>query len=278
MWSGMLGFGLVQIPIMLFKATDDHDVGFNQFHGPDCLGSVGRKMYCKKCQAEVDNGGILRGKEVDGKLVIVSDDELAQLEGEGNNKQIEILQFVDRTEIHPIMYESSYYVGTAVASKAYALLAQSMVARDLFAVAQFTLRTKTTRAALEVLEQKMPDGEVRQLLVLHRLRWPDEVRAPEVPGLGGDFSAAEMKAALQVVESYVDKFNPDTWVDEPQRRLKELIAAKVAGAPFVAEPAVDLDATEVDDMVAQLQASIRRHPAGKKRPARKAPARQRRTA
>jgi DNA end-binding protein Ku len=264
MWTGMLGFGIVQIPVKLFTATENHDVGFHWHHGPKCLGNVGLVKTCKKCLKPVDPGDILSGTEVDGKVVFVSDEEKASLEA-AQSKQIEILEFVGAGEIDPIEFENTYYVGTAEGEKAYALLAQSM--GGLTALARFTMRGKTRRAALRAVVR-----DDRLVLILHTLRWPDEVRVPEVPGLGGDYSAAELRMAKKVVQSMVEKYDPNALVDTYQERLQELVAAKAEGAEFVVEPAVELDASDVKDVLAQLEASIRAHPAGRKKVAAKAPA------
>ena len=268
MWTGSVGFGMVQIPVKMYTATESHDVGFHWHHGPKCLGRVGYgPKVCKECQRTVAEDDILSGTEVDGKVVIIPDDDKVALQDE-QGQQIEIVQFVDPAEIDPIMFEGGYYLGTVDGEKALALLTRTMVGSGLVAEARIMMRSKMRPAVLRVV-----DG----VIYLHTLRWPDEIRAPEVPGLGGDFSAAELKAATKLVESMVGKFDPNELVDTYQVRLKELVAAKAGGARFVAKPAVELDATEVDDMLARLEASIARHPAGKKKvptkaPAKKAPA------
>jgi DNA end-binding protein Ku len=256
---------MVQIPVTLHKATEDHDVGFNGYC-PHCTrGRIGMQKYCKECKKQCGWNDPLRGTEVDGKLVFVSDAEMDSLE-QSIGKHIELLEFVDRSEIHPIMYESSYYVGAPDSSKAYALLTQGMLQLGLFGIVQLALRSKKQRAALEVLEL-----EDRLVLALHMLRWPDEVRAPEVPGQGGEYSAKEMTTALTVIESMVDEFDPDSWVDERQMNLHDLLAAKAEGAEYVVEAPVELDATGDENILDQLEASIQRHPAkGKRAPAKKA--------
>jgi DNA end-binding protein Ku len=267
MWSGYLGFGLVQVPVNLFKATEDHDIGFHQYC-PHCQERVGRQNVCKGedgsgCGAVVEHGDILRGIEVDNQLVIVSDEELDSL-GDELGRQIEILEFVDASEIDPVMFEASYYVGAPDGAKPYALLAASMAKTGLTAIARFTMRTKTKLAAIRVVEDR---------LYLHTLMWPDEVRsATDVPGTTAAYTAAELRAAVRVVKDKVGKFDPDAYVDRYQERLVELLDAKAAGEKWVTEPATQLDAT-VDDLLAKLEASVKRHPAGRKRaPAKKAPA------
>lgn len=276
MWTGHIGFGLVQVPVKLYKATESHDQEFHQHHGPTCLGRIGYAKLCKDCGAVVDYDDIVKGTEVEpGRVVIINEDDLASLETE-QGKQIEILSFVEAAEIDPVMYEGTYYLGGGevgrnkmpLPSKPYALLANAMQEAGLVAMARFTMRTKTRLAAIRAVP-----GPESIVLVLHTLVWPDELRQPEVPGLGAKYTKAEMKAASMVVESMVDKFDPTRFVDTYQMRLVELIEARTEDAEFVIERPADLDGDAAGDLLAQLNASIARHPAsvGRKRaPARKA--------
>jgi DNA end-binding protein Ku len=226
------------------------------------------KKYCKDCQAELGWNDPVRGTEVDGKLVIVSDDEKVELEGK-IVKYIEILQMVEPTEIDPLQFENGYFVGSAEGGKSYTLLAQSMATENVWALARFALRTKYQLAVIR------PDNGK---LILHTMRWPDEVRVPEgLLGPGADFTAKQMQSAIAAVQSMKEPYDPRQHTDDFQEKLLELVAAKAEGAPMVAEPAVELDATEVDDLVAMLEQTARerakkRHPAARKTPAKKAPA------
>jgi DNA end-binding protein Ku len=265
MWSGHLGFGLVQVPVKLFKATESHDIGFHQHHGPDCHGRIQMLRSCKDCGAVVDYGDLMKGIEVEDTTVILTGDELADLADE-QGKQIEILQFVDATEIDPVMFEASYYVGAPNGERAYALLREAMSESGLLAIARVMLRSKTQLCALKVLDN---------VIVLHTLLWPDELREADVPGLDGEVKPKELKAARLVVESMVGVFDPDEYRDEYTERLRELIAAKADEVEFVTHAAPEeADLGEVEDLLAQLEASVQRHPAGKKKApaAKKAPA------
>jgi DNA end-binding protein Ku len=255
-WSGQLGFGLVQFPVALYKATDNHDVSFHQHHGPTCLGGIALKRVCKECGEDVVYGDIVKGIEVGGTLVTVTEDDFAQLEGE-RGKQIEILKFVDQSEIDPIMFEDSYYLGggkiggekVVRPSKAYALLVNAMAASGLVAIAEFTMRAKTHLAAIRAVEG---------VLVLHTLRWSDEVREATVPGLGAEYSAAELDMAEKLVASMTGKFDPEAHVDIYTQRLNELIEAKAEGAELEISETTDLDTGDVSDLLAKLEASVKK--------------------
>lgn len=261
-WSGYLGFGLVQAPVKLYKATDNHDIGFKRVH-EGCGGHVGNKMYCKTCGAVPEPHQMVKGIERDGQMLVISDDEIVALEGE-QGKQISILQFVPAEQIDPIWYEDVYYIGAPDGAKVYALLAESMETIGVVAVAQFTMRSKTKLATIRVLEG---------VLVLHTLRWADELRPPEVDGLGKSYTVAELKGAKALVQSMVEDFDPYAHKDEYQERLVELIDSKAGDMEFVIQetPAA---IEEVGSLLAQLEASVaaKKKPAGKKPVAKKAPA------
>jgi DNA end-binding protein Ku len=244
-WTGHLGFGLVNIPVSLFKATEDHDVGFHQHHGEGCGGRIRYKRCCEDCGAVVDFGNIVKGIEVDGQTVIITPEDLDMLD-DANGKNIEILEFVPANQIDPVFFEGTYYVGSPEGQKAYALLVASMEVGKQMAIAKFALRSKTRMAALRVV-----DG----VLTLHTLRWPDEVRAPEVPGLGGTYTAAELRAAKMLVKSMAGEFKPELYIDEYQRQLQELVAAKAAGVDLDFEPAPGVEPA-LDDLLGKLEASV----------------------
>jgi DNA end-binding protein Ku len=253
-FTGQLGFGLVQFPVALYKATDDHDVSFKQHHGPSCLGGINYKRVCADCGEAVEYRDIVKGVEVGGSLVTVTEDDLASLDQEAG-KFIEITQFVDAAEVDPTLFEATYYVGAGKVgnekrvrpSKPYALLVAAL--GDRYAVARYTARNKTHRAVIRVV-----DGQ----LVLHNLRWADEIRREEVPGLGAEFSDAELEMAQNLVESMSgEPFDVNAETDTYQERLQALIEAKATGGTFETEFAAVEATTDVSDLLAKLEASVK---------------------
>ena len=161
------------------------------------------------------------------------------------------------------------------------LLAKTLAETDRVAIVHFALRNKTRLAALRV-----KDFSKRDVMVVHTLLWPDEIRDPDFPGLDQEveIKPAELKMAGQVVESMTDDFHPDQFRDDYQAQLYELVQAKLEGgeAFSVEEQPADLDETEdVSDLLAKLEASVKARRGGsdedeakpaKKAPAKKAPA------
>jgi DNA end-binding protein Ku len=281
-WKGSLSFGLVNVPVKVYSATEDHDVKFHQVHAKD-NGRIRYKRVCEVCGEVVDYRDIAKAYEADnGQTVIITDEDLATLPEE-RSREIEVLEFVPAAEIDPIMYDRSYYLEPdSKSTKSYVLLARTLAETDRVAIVHFALRNKTRLAALRVR-----DFSKREVMVVQTLLWPDEIRDPDFPVLDQkvEVKPAELKMAMQVVDSMAEDFNPDQFHDTYQEQLHELIDAKLEGgeAFTTEEQPKELDATEdVSDLLAKLEASVKRRRAGepsesgagsaKKAPVKKAPA------
>ena len=278
-WKGSLSFGLVNVPVKVYSATEDHDVKFHQVHAKD-HGRIRYKRVCEVCGEVVDYRDIARAYESDaGQTVIVTDDDLSTLPEE-KSREIEVLEFVPAGDLDPLMYDRSYYLEPdSKSTKSYVLLAKTLANTDRVAIVHFALRNKTRLAALRV-----KDFSKRDVMVIHTLLWPDEIRDPDFPVLDKevDVKPAELKMAEQVVDSMADDFKPDQFRDTYQEQLHELIEAKLEGGeafPTEEKPA-ELDvADDVSDLLAKLEASVRKRRsessssgAAKKAPAKKSAA------
>jgi DNA end-binding protein Ku len=281
-WKGSLAFGLVNVPVKVYSATEDHDVKFHQVHAKD-NGRIRYKRVCEVCGEVVEYRDIARAYESDaGQTVIVTDEDVATLPEE-RSREIEVLEFVPASELDPLMYDRSYYLEPdSKSTKSYVLLAKTLAQTERVAIVHFALRNKTRLAALRV-----KDFSKRDVMVIHTLLWPDEIRDPDFPVLDKevDIKPAELKMAGQVVDSMSDDFHPDQFRDTYQEQLHELVEAKLEGGeafPTEEQPA-ELDVTEdVSDLLAKLEASVRKRRSesessaskapAKKSPAKKAPA------
>jgi len=271
-WKGAITFGLVNVPVKVYSATEDHDIKFRQVHAKD-NGRIRYRRVCEECGEVVDYGDIARAYESDdGRMVVITDDDIANLPEERDH-EIEVLEFVPAGDLDPLLYDRSYFLEPASKSiKSYVLLAKTLAETDRVAIVHFALRNKTRLAALRV-----KDFSKREVMVVHTLLWPDEIRDPDFPALDTkvEIKPAELKMAGQVVESMADDFASDRYRDTYQDQLQELIAAKLEGGEaFTPEdhPA-ELDATEdVSDLLAKLEASVQKRSAAGKTPAKKAQA------
>ncbi|HET9876750.1 MAG TPA: Ku protein [Mycobacterium sp.] len=272
-WKGSIAFGLVNVPVKVYSATEDHDIKFRQVHAKDG-GRIRYRRVCEACGEVVEYADITRAYEADdGQMVVVTDDDIANLPEERDH-EIEVLEFVPASDLDPMLYDRSYFLEPASKStKSYVLLAKTLAETDRVAIVHFALRNKTRLAALRV-----KDFSKREVMMIHTLLWPDEIRDPDFPVLDKkvEVKPAELKMAGQVVDSMADDFDPDRYRDTYQDQLHELIEAKLEGGEaFTAEerPA-ELDETEdVSDLLAALEASVKSRSNAKKSTAKKSTAR-----
>ena len=260
-WSGSVTFGLVNVPVKAYGATEDHDLSFHQVHDKDG-GRIRYERRCEVCGEKVEYKHIDKAFEEDGDTVVLTDDDFASLP-EADNDEIEVVQFVPSDQIDPLMLEKSYYLAPeGKTPKSYLLLRQTLEDSDLIAVVRFALRQKTRLGVLRV---------VNKVIVLQGLMWADEVRELDFDGeFKGTKSRAkigekELKLSKQLVESYASDFTPEEFEDDYQAELRKLIDAKFEqGETLDTEATFGSDGSEdesgdednVVDLMAALKASL----------------------
>ncbi|MFC4138828.1 MULTISPECIES: Ku protein [unclassified Microbacterium] len=264
-WKGALTFGLVNVPVKVYSATEDHDVSLHQVHDEDG-GRIRYQRVCEVCgqvipYADIDKAYV----DEDGTTVVLTKDDLAALPAE-KSREIDVLEFVPTEQVDLLTLDKAYYLEPDSKSpKAYVLLRKTLEQTDRTAIVRFTLRQKTRLAALRVR------GDV---LVLQTLLWADEVREAAFASLDEDvkISKKELELSSSLVDSYSSDFDPEEYVDEYQRELRTLIDAKIeAGEGFdVSETFAEEGAEEggeVIDLMAALRASVEKSKAARKRDA-----------
>lgn len=252
-----MAFGLVNVPVKLYSATEEKDVRFHQVHAQDG-GRIRYKRVCDIDGEEVPYADIAKAYESDdGRTVMLTDDDFAQLPA-SSSREIDVVSFVPVDQVDPVLYDKTYYLEPASTStKAYVLLRQTLEQTDRIAIVNFALRQKTRLAALRVRDD---------VLVIQTLLWPDEVRAAQFASLDEPVSIkpAELKMAAMLVDSFADDFHPEDYTDEYRAELQQMIEAKLEGGEAfetVEKPDEGEDA-EVVDLLAALQRSVERHKAG----------------
>ncbi|MDQ0894520.1 non-homologous end joining protein Ku [Agromyces ramosus] len=253
-WKGAVTFGLVNVPVKLYSATEDHDVSLHQVHDEDG-GRIRYQRKCEVCGKVVDYKNIDKAYDDGEQTVVITDEDLKSLPAE-RSREIEVLEFVPNEQIDPIMFDRSYYLEPdSASSKAYVLLRRTLESTDRTAIVQMALRQKSRLAALRV------HGDV---LVVQTLLWSDEVRAAEFKSLDEPvkISAKELDLSKQLVESLVSDFEPEQYVDEYQEELRTLIKAKLeqgegldTAATFGEQPEEEAGG-EVIDLMEALRQSI----------------------
>ena len=253
-WKGSVAFGLVNVPVKVYAATEEKDVRFRQVHAKD----GGRIRYKRVCEIDgetVEYADIAKAYESDdGQTVILTDEDFAQLPS-STSREIEVSSFVPADQIDPLYFDKSYYLEPASTStKAYVLLLRTLEETDRIAIVNFALRQKTRLAVLRVRDD---------VLVIQTLLWPDEVRAAEFPSLDESVSIkpAELKMASMLVDSFADDFRPEDYTDDYRVELQQLIDAKLEGGEAFPTPEKEEEGedAEVVDLLAALQRSVERH-------------------
>ncbi|MDQ0729003.1 DNA end-binding protein Ku [Microbacterium sp. W4I20] len=274
-WKGALTFGLVNVPVKVYSATEDHDVPLHQVHEKDG-GRIRYQRTCEVCGETVAYADIDRAYVEEGQTVVLTKDDLAALPSE-KSREIDVVEFVPSDQVDLLTLDKPYYLEPDSKSpKAYVLLRKTLEQTDRTAIVRFTLRQKTRLAALRVR------GKV---LVLQTLLWADEVREAEFPALDEDvrISKKELEMSASLVDSYSTDFDPEAFVDEYQKELRTLIDAKIeAGEGFeisdaFGEADADTKGGEVIDLMEALRESVARSkekrasekPAKAKKPAKK---------
>ncbi|MCE7482287.1 MULTISPECIES: non-homologous end joining protein Ku [Microbacterium] len=261
-WKGALTFGLVNVPVKVYSATEDHDVSLHQVHDEDG-GRIRYKRTCEVCGEVVAYQNIDRAYEDDGQMVVLTKEDLDALPAE-RSREIDVVEFVPSGQVDLLTLDKAYYLEPdSKSAKAYVLLRKTLEQTDRTAIVRFTLRQKTRLAALRVR------GDV---LVLQTLLWADEVRAAEFASLDEDvkISKKELELSSSLVDSYSSDFDPESFVDEYQKELRTLIDAKIeAGETFdvketFADEGEDEKGGEVIDLMEALKASVERSRAKKK--------------
>jgi DNA end-binding protein Ku len=260
-WKGAVSFGLVNVPVRLYSATENHDVQFRQVHRTD----GGRIRYQRVCSIDgeqVAYDDIAKGYETDdGQMVVLTDEDLAQLPV-SSSREIAVEKFVPADQIDPLLLEKSYYLEPdKAAAKPYALLRDALKAADRMAIVTVSIRTRMTVAVLRVRDD---------VIVMQTMLWPDEVRSPEFANLGDAEHAAkpaELKMANMLVESLAGDYDPDDYEDDYEQAVEAVVKAKLEGGEVheVAGPAED-GSGEVVDLLAALQRSVERAKAARGEP------------
>lgn len=248
-WNGAISFGLVSIPIKLVNATEHHSVSFRQIHTED----GGRIRYRKVCELEdreVTSDEIGKAyEEPDGSIIPITDDDLAALPLP-TAKTIDIVGFIPAERIDPLQMDAAYYLmaNGVPAAKPYTLLREALKRSGRVAIAKFALRGRERLGMLRVVDD---------VIAMHGLLWPDEVRAPETAT--PDTNVTVRDKELDLADALMDTLGEvdlEDLHDDYREAVEELIAAKASGEKLPALPAADRGG-KVIDLMSALESSVR---------------------
>ena len=250
-WKGAVSFGLVNVPVRLFAATQEHDIRFHQVHRADG-GRIRMKRICSVCGEEVSYDQLAKGYEAeDGRLVVLTDEDFESLPL-ATGHEIDVIEFVPTEQVDPVLYGRSYYLEPdSRAAKPYALLREALETTERVAIVKVALRQRESLAVLRVRDQ---------VIMLQTLLWPDEVREADFPILKEDVELRpqELRMAASLVDSMATDFEPESFEDDYQKALFDMVEAKLEGAEPAPVQTTEAATTEVVDLLSALQASVDR--------------------
>ncbi|WP_328896356.1 non-homologous end joining protein Ku [Streptomyces sp. NBC_00236] len=249
-WNGAISFGLVSIPIKLVNATENHSISFRQIHVAD----GGRIRYRKVCELdgeEVTASDIGKAYEdADGSMIPITDEDLGSLPLP-TAKTIEIVAFVPADSIDPLQMDAAYYLSAngVPAAKPYTLLREALKRSQKVALAKYALRGRERLGMLRVVDD---------VIAMHGLLWPDEIRAPE--GVAPESDVSVRDAELDLADALMDtlgEVDMESLHDDYREAVEELIAAKASGEVLEQPESGGSGGGKVIDLLAALESSVR---------------------
>ncbi len=239
------------MPVRLFSGARGNSISFHMLHRPDNT-RIKQQLWCPHDERVVDRSEIVKGYEYrKGEYVILEPEEIKKIEPK-TAKAMEILEFVQASEVDPIYFESSYYlVPEEAGRRPYALLSQALEETDYVAIAKLTMHNREYTVFLRPYNGGM---------MLHTMYYSDEVR--QLDGFGRpevELKDAEVKVAHQLIEALAGKFEPEKYHDTFEENLKTLIKARLEGRE-VTEVEKPRKPAPVVDLMAALKESLAQLP------------------
>lgn len=248
-WKGSIGFGLVNIPVKLYSATQQSNLDLDMVDRKN-MGKISFKRVNEETGKEVKWEDIGKAYKLDDRYILLDDKDFENAAPE-KSKIIEVNHFVNESEIDTIYYENSYYAEPEKSgTKAYALLREALAETGKVGVAQFVLRTAEVLAVLKPLNN---------ILVLSKIRFAEEVRDTDEFTLpsGNGVKPAELKMAVSLINQYSGKFNINKFKDDYAARLLKVIKAKSKGKNAIPVKK-EVRYKNTQDLMEQLKASLKK--------------------
>jgi DNA end-binding protein Ku len=246
-WNGTITFGLVNVPIKLYTATESKTVHFHEVHVRDGA-QIEYRRYCTKEDKEVEYKDVVKGYEVsEDTYVVLEKDEVKAAAGD-RGKVVHLTEFVPADDIDPVFYEKTYYVGAGDEKDAYRLLHEALRRSGRAGIGRFTFHDREYLAAVRALDD---------VLALHTLRFHDEVVGGdelEIESAGRKPSKQEMQMAERLVDTLEEDFDPSRYEDTYREAVLDLIKRKAKGEEI--DLAEQEEPAHGDDLMAALEASL----------------------
>jgi DNA end-binding protein Ku len=245
-WTGAIGFGLVNIPVKMYSAVQQSELDLDMLDKKD-HSNIKFKRVNENTGKEVAWENIVRGFKINDRYVILGDEDFAKASPE-KNKIIEITEFVNEAEINSIYYETPYYIAPEKSgAKAYVLLRDALKKTKKAGLGSFVLRSKESLCLIKPMDD---------ILVVNKIRFAEEIRKPDDLSIPSSAAKpAEMKMAVELIAQLTGDFD----ISKYSAELMKLIKAKAKGKK-IAAPHLRVVHSTSKDLMSQLKASLeRRH-------------------
>lgn len=248
-WSGIIGFGLVNIPIKIYSASEERGLNFHYLR----KGDLCPIKYNKVCQAngeEVPYKDIVKGYEFEkGRFVIFEEEDFKKISPR-RSQMIEILEFVKRDEIDPMLIEKPYYIEPEKnAGKAYAILSKALGKSDKVGIAKFVMHTKEYLVMIAV---------DRGVLILNQLRYVSQLRKADELQIPAkvEVTDKETDMALQLIGQLSGTFKAEKYKDTYSSEIRKMVEQKMKGKAFEVRREEMPMPTALPDLMAKLKESL----------------------
>lgn len=247
-WSGSIGFGLVNIPVKLYSASQTHEgLDLDMLHKED-RSPIRYARICREDGEEIPYDEIVKGYEYKkGDYIVLSQEDLKKADAK-KTKTLEIKQFADEEEIDSRYYEKPYYLEPDKgAERAYALLRDALAKTGKVALAKYAMRARDNMGVIK------PIGKA---LVLVQMRFPTDLRSPtDLKFPEQKAGKEELEMAIALIKQLDKPFIPEDWHDTYTEELEEIIEEKAKGHKPKAH-GKEPQETNVKDLMDTLRASL----------------------
>jgi DNA end-binding protein Ku len=248
-WKGAVSFGLVTIPVGLYRATEDKRPKFRQLRDSD-HSPIKQKRVAENDGQEVSYENLVKGYEIDkGRYVVFTPEEVSEIMSRGGPGTVDVVQFVAQEEIDPVYYRSSYYLAPEkTGAKAYRILLDALEDKGMVGLARVAIREREYPAVLRADEG---------VLIMETMYWPDEIREPAFEILEEDVEVRDDELAMagMIIDNLTGSFDPTEWIDE-SRELVQIAAQKKVDGEEIVMTGDAAPAPGVIDLMEALKASV----------------------
>lgn len=249
LWSGSIQFGLVNIPVNVYPASQERRLDFDYLHQKD-LSPIGYMKICKKTGKEVPREEIVRGYEFrPGDYVLITDEDIKNANVK-KTQAIEIIAFIAEKDIPVQYFEKPFYIEPAKGSeKIYTLLREALKKSGKIGLARFVLKTQEHLGVVIVEKDALLLNQIRYL---SELRTPEEIKLPKEEKI----SEKELHMAMELIDQLSDIFQPEEYHDTYIEDLKKTIKEKTQGKKHIIPKEKEMKTTDVSDLMETLQRSL----------------------